>query len=95
MTKSYEENCLKLFPLATAFRPESPPPIPLSGVKEVAAKNISASGGGVVVLKETALSSAAMSDLSGDINEISSTSQKNLTDDEKLNEAISSGKIKH
>lgn len=39
----------------------------------MAAKNISVTGSGAVVLKETALSSAAMSDLSGDINDTSST----------------------
>ena len=75
----YEEQCSKLFPLATAFRThakklvsssDKPCSQAITQVKEMAAKNISASGGGAVVLKETALSSTAMSDLSGDINDI-------------------------
>ena len=73
--RAYEEKCSRLFPLATIFRPSpSSETTPSKGggmvpVKEVVPKNISASGGGVVILKETALSSAAMSDLSGDIND--------------------------
>lgn len=75
--KSYEETCRKLFPLATAFRlpPSSDEATPASSlpntnVKEVVPKNISANEeGGVLVLKETSLSLAAMSDLSGDIND--------------------------
>lgn len=80
---TYEEQCCKLFPLATVFRmhtktlisssSDKPCAQPLTQVKEMAAKNISASGGGAIVLKETALSSAAMSDLSGDINDLPAT----------------------
>lgn len=71
---AYEEKCRQLFPLATVFKtPPAAEATPSSNtiveVKDVVPKNISASGGGVVVLKETALSSAAMSDLSGDIND--------------------------
>ena len=72
--KAYNEQCSKLFPLATAFRP--PPssaeaaPSNTINVKEMVPKNISANeDSGVLVLKETALSLAAMSDLSGDIND--------------------------
>ena len=80
---SYEERCCELFPLATAFKMHAKKlsstsssdqncGLPIAQVKETAAKNISASttGGGAVVLKETSLSSTAMSDLSGDINDI-------------------------
>jgi hypothetical protein len=71
--KSYDEKCSKLFPLATTFRP--PPssteatPSNAINVKETVPKNISANEEGDLVLKETALSLAAMSDLSGDIND--------------------------
>lgn len=71
--KAYEDKCSELFPLATIFRSSSSSPAHPdssdSQEKVVAAKNISAAGGGAIVLKETALSSAAMSDLSGDIND--------------------------
>lgn len=74
--KAYNEECSKLFPLATAFRP--PPssaetaPSSAVNVKETVPKNIRANeDSGVLVLKETALSLAAMSDLSGDINDAS------------------------
>lgn len=84
--KSYDEKCSKLFPLATAFRPrpsstEATPSSAISAtnVKEVIPKNISASEEGVVVLKETALSLAAMSDLSGDINDAALLSGKDST----------------
>lgn len=70
--KAYEEKCSTLLPLATAFRPDEDTPTtddaPGTGkVKENAPKNVTieVSAG---VLKESALSSAAMSDLSGDIN---------------------------
>ena len=76
---AYEEACQKLFPLAMTFKSETrktpsetsenPSSLPVAQVKDVAAKSISAAGTGVVILKETALSSAAMSDLSGDIND--------------------------
>lgn len=75
----YEEDCRKLYPLASPFRiqakkavsgsGEGPAGVPVAQVKDVAAKTITASGSGLVVLKETSLSSAAMSDLSGDIND--------------------------
>lgn len=79
--KLYEEKCSELFPLATVFKSSSPQleATPSSSsipeVKEVP-KNISASGGGAMVLKQTALSSAAMSDLSGDINDLAKVSLK-------------------
>ena len=71
--KAYEEKCSALFPLATAFRPSSDEDTPsddlgVGKVKENAPKNITAIEVSAGVLKETALSSAAMSDLSGDIN---------------------------
>jgi len=79
---AYEEACRKLFPLAMAFKsetrrtlsetsenPSNPGSLPVAQMKDVAAKTISAAGTGLVILKETALSSAAMSDLSGDIND--------------------------
>ncbi len=71
---TYKERCRQIFPFATAFKASAVPDPSTSSsevtqVKEVAAKNISASGGGTIVLKATALSSAAMSDLSGDIND--------------------------
>ena len=85
----FEEKCNELFPLSTAFRTSSPSEVTpsISQVKEVAAKNISATGG-AVVLKETSLSSAAMSDLSGDINDLAVISQ-NSVDDSKSEDAAS------
>lgn len=66
--KPYEEKCSTLFPLATAFRPSDSEATPSDAMGKVKApKNITLVVG-VGVLKETALSSAAMSDLSGDIN---------------------------
>ena len=83
--QDYRERCHTLFPLATAFRPSETTPTPtnnngssITEVKDTAPKNISASGGGVVVLKETALSSAAMSDLSGDINDESKKAPQSI-----------------
>lgn len=91
---AYEEECIKLFPLATAFKvqvktvtsesTQGPSSVSVTQVKDVAAKTITATGVGVVVLKETALSSAAMSDLSGDINDNPSiTSRPISTPDNK------------
>ena len=77
--KRYEEKCSELFPLATAFRPSSETTPTSSGgsslpsMKEVVPKNISATSGGAVILKATALSSAAMSDLCTDINDNTAT----------------------
>lgn len=79
--KTYEEKCNGLFPLATTFRlsptDENTPPncVGREGVGEMTGKSISASGGHGI-LKETALSSAAMSDLSGDINDTAKVAQK-------------------
>ncbi len=88
---AYEAECRRLFPLATAFKeqvrkpavpglPSDPGSVPVAQVKDVAGKTITATGGGVVVLKETSLSSAAMSDLSGDINDSKSIS---ISDNDK------------